>query len=159
MVYGSTYSESWALVIGINDYEHAPPLSYARHDAEAVAAVLEDKFGFKNSNIVKLYDREANRDSIMNAFLQFTTDSYLPDDRLIVFYAGHGYTSSAKRGDVGYLVPANGNVANPATLIRWDELTRNSDLILAKHLLFIMDACYGGLAITRKFRAGSMRFL
>jgi hypothetical protein len=32
-------------------------------------------------------------------------------------------------------------------LIRWDELTRNADLITAKHMLFVMDACYGGLAL------------
>ena len=30
-----------------------------------------------------------------------------------------------------------------------DELTRYADLIPAKHMLFLMDACYGGLALTR----------
>ncbi len=36
---------------------------------------------------------------------------------------------------------------------------RNAELIRAKHLLFIMDACYGGLALTRNISAGSTRFL
>ena len=45
------------------------------------------------------------------------------------------------------------------TLIRWDELIENASLIKAKHMLFIMDACYGGLAVTRYLSPGSMRFL
>lgn len=44
-------------------------------------------------------------------------------------------------------------------VIRWDELTRNADLIRAKHVLFIMDACYGGLALVRSAGAGTTRFL
>ena len=35
-----------------------------------------------------------------------------------------------------------------ATFISWNELTDKADLIVAKHLLFMMDACYGGLALT-----------
>jgi hypothetical protein len=46
-----------------------------------------------------------------------------------------------------------------STLIRWDELTRNADLVRAKHMLFIMDACYGGLALVRNLQPGSARFL
>jgi hypothetical protein len=44
-------------------------------------------------------------------------------------------------------------------MIRWDELTRNSELIRAKHILFLMDACYGGLALTRGVQPGTTRFL
>jgi len=81
------------------------------------------------------------------------------DDRVIVFYAGHGHTLTGIRGEVGYLVPYDADPDDTSTLIRWDELTRNADLIRAKHLLFIMDACYGGLALTRSSHSGSARFL
>ena len=81
------------------------------------------------------------------------------DDRLFVFFAGHGYTVSGKRGEVGYLIPVDGDPDDLSTLIRWDELTRNADLISSKHILYIMDACYGGLAVTRNIPQGSMRFL
>jgi hypothetical protein len=49
----------------------------------------------------------------------------------------------------GFLVPCDGDVSNLASLIRWDDLTRGADLIEAKHILFLMDACYGGLALNR----------
>lgn len=68
-------------------------------------------------------------------------------------------THTGRRGEVGYLVPVDGKPDDLSTLVRWDDLTRNSDLILAKHILFIMDACYGGLALTRAPGPGSMRFL
>jgi hypothetical protein len=65
---------------------------------------------------------------------------------------------TGKRVEVGFLVPCDGDPKNLASLIRWDELTKNSELIPAKHTLFIMDACYGGLAVTRYVPPGSMRF-
>jgi hypothetical protein len=68
-------------------------------------------------------------------------------------------TQTGRRGEVGFLVPHDGDLSNLSTLIRWDDLTRNAELIVAKHILFVMDACYGGLAITRSLSAGSMRFL
>src|SRR5947208_2370067 len=44
-------------------------------------------------------------------------------------------------------------------LIRWDDLTRNADIIPAKHILFVMDACYSGLAIQRAGQPGERRFV
>ena len=78
----------------------------------------------------------------------------------LVFFAGHGHTVSGRRGETGFLVPVDGQLGDLASVIRWDELTRSADLISVKHILFLMDACYGGLALTRQSRApGSMRFL
>jgi Caspase domain len=97
----------------------------------------------------------------MSAYMRLTDrDLVGPDDRLIIFFAGHGHTASGRRGETGFLVPVDGDVANLASLVRWEELTRCADLIAAKHVLFLMDACYGGLALTRKtIPAGSMRLL
>lgn len=157
-MYNPEYNNSWALIIGINTYSTAP-LSYARHDAEAIQKVLIDKFNFPEENTLLLADEKATRSAIIETFLNFAQGHIDPNDRILVFFAGHGYTHSGKRGEVGYLVPVDGAPDNLASLIRWDELTRNGDLIPAKHILFIMDACYGGLAITRSPGPGSMRFL
>jgi Caspase domain len=72
------------------------------------------------------------------------------NDRVLVFYAGHGYTHSSRGRGVGFLVPVEGDVHRLETLVRWDDLTRYADLIPARHVLLIMDACYGGLALTWK---------
>ncbi|MDP6935949.1 MAG: caspase family protein, partial [Candidatus Marinimicrobia bacterium] len=41
------YSQSWALVIGINAYQNVEPLNYAVNDAVAVKEMLVEKYGFK----------------------------------------------------------------------------------------------------------------
>jgi len=41
------YSESKALIIGINEYEEVSPLKFAVSDAEAFVKLLIDEFSFK----------------------------------------------------------------------------------------------------------------
>jgi len=157
--YSPSYENSFALVIGINNYLNASPLGYAVNDAEVVAALLESNFDFKSENIKLLLNESATRNEIMSTFMSYANGEISPNDRIFVFFAGHGMTQTGRRGEVGFLVPYDGDLGNLSTLIRWDDLTRNAELIVAKHILFVMDACYGGLAITRSLSAGSMRFL
>ncbi|MEW8183571.1 MAG: caspase family protein [Candidatus Thiodiazotropha endolucinida] len=157
--YQPNYSISRALIIGINQYQNVSPLGYAVSDAEEISSLLTSDFGFEEENVTLLLDKEATKESIFKEFLRFTNDDIGLDDRVLVFFAGHGYTRNGRRGEVGYLVPSDANMVDFSTLIRWDDLTRNSELVPAKHMLFIMDACYGGLAITRHLKPGSVRFL
>jgi hypothetical protein len=152
------YENSWALVVGINAYQRCGTLGYARNDAQGFAELLVGKLGFPQQNLVLLQDHDATRANIMSSFLRFTHGTK-PNDRVVVFFAGHGHTKTGRRGDVGFLVPVDGECEDIGGLIRWDDLTRNADLIPAKHVLFVMDACYGGLAIPRYVHPGSMRFL
>ena len=46
------YSESWALIIGINEYQNVDPLSFAVNDAVAVNNILIEKYGFNEENIM-----------------------------------------------------------------------------------------------------------
>ena len=152
------YQRSHALVVGIDAYPRSP-LQHARHDAEQVAATLKDRFAFAPDDVTLLMDKDATREAILGAYLGFADDGVQPDDRVFIFYAGHGHTVGGNRGPVGYLIPVDGDSARLSTLIGWDELTRGADLIPAKHILFVMDACYGGLAIRRQLAPGSSRYL
>lgn len=138
--YKPHYADSWALVIGINGYQFASPLSYACNDAYAVASVLRE-MGFDSQNLFLLKDGQATKQAIMDRYLELSSLATEPDDRVVVFFAGHGFTTTGLRGEVGYLVPVDGDKDKPNSLIRWDDLTRNADLIPAKHILFIVDAC------------------
>lgn len=157
--YSPSYRNSFALIIGINKYLKASPLDYAVNDANAVAAILESDFDFKHNNIKILLDENATKNEIMTAFMSYANSKVTSDDRIFVFFAGHGITQTGKRGEVGFLIPHDGDTGKLSTLIRWDDLTRNAELIQAKHVFFVMDTCYGGLAITRALSSGSMRFL
>ena len=153
------YTRSRALVIGIDQYTQASPLEYAVSDAHEFRQTLVDSLGFETDDITYLANEAATRQAILKAFLRFSREDIDVDERLIVFYAGHGLTRTGSRGEIGYLVPHDADMSDFSTFIRWDEFTRNSELVRAKHILFIMDACYGGLALTRSIGPGGARFL
>jgi len=157
--YTPRYFNSRALIIGINKYSTVSPLEYAVKDATAVGEILKSRFGFPEDSIIILINKDATRSKIMDSYMAFANSDIENDDRILFFFAGHGHTQTGKRGEVGFLVPYDGDVNNLSSLIRWDNLTRNAELISAKHILYIMDACYGGLAINRALPPGSMRFL
>jgi hypothetical protein len=155
----SHYENSFGLIIGINEYRYAPPLSYACNDADVVASILTSELGFPASQVTLLKNGAATREAIVEAYLNFSSLAANLDDRLFVFFAGHGMTVEGMRGPIGYLVPVDGDTDKFHTLIRWDDLTRNAELIPAKHILFIIDACYSGLALPRAITPGTQRFL
>jgi uncharacterized caspase-like protein len=152
------YENSYAVVVGIDKYLVAAPLAYAVSDALAIAKAL-GSFGFSEDKICVLTDAQATRFGILRSYLKLCVGGSNTNDRVVFFFAGHGHTERSRRGEVGFLVPHDGDPQDLSSLVRWDELTRNADLIAAKHLLYLMDACYGGLALTRALKPGSMRFL
>ncbi|WP_083875192.1 caspase family protein [Afipia broomeae] len=125
------YRESRAIIIGIDKYQYVSPLLHACNDATAIAKSLVDLFAFPKPNVEVLLNEDATRANILRAFLRLAGESVTEaDDRVLVFFAGHGHTVSGRRGETGFLVPVDGKADDLATLIRWDELTRNADLIL-----------------------------
>ena len=106
------YDNSWAVIIGINEYEHVKPLNYAVQDAEAVKNLLISNFNFPEENITILTDRDATLNTIRTKLFEVAT-SINDGDRLLVYYAGHGETYNLKSGgERGYLIPVDGNLDN-----------------------------------------------
>lgn len=61
------YTNSRALVIGINQYKNAPPLSFAVSDAEVIQQVLVEELSFPEENITCLLDGDATKERIFRA--------------------------------------------------------------------------------------------
>jgi peptidoglycan/xylan/chitin deacetylase (PgdA/CDA1 family)/uncharacterized caspase-like protein len=159
------YRESWAVIIGINDYKNWPKLRYAVNDAKSIEELLVGKFGFKKSNVIKLLDGEATRERIVWALGdQMGNDSKVSkDDRVFVFFAGHGATKKLPSGkEMGYIIPVDADAEVSQTKsISMTQLQEFCELIPAKHLYFVVDSCYSGLALTRggSSAAGSRNYL
>jgi hypothetical protein len=142
------YSQSWALVIGINAYQNVEPLNYAVNDAVAVKEMLVEKYGFKETNIRLILDEEATKDNILAGFSDILAKAR-EKDRVVVFYAGHGETYKLPSGgDMGYLIPVDGNLDNLyLSSIPMKSVYDIADMSYAKHILYLVDACYGGLTL------------
>src|SRR6185436_18853071 len=61
----SYYRESWAVIIGINEYQNWPRLKYCVNDADAIEQMLINQYGFKKNNIIKLLNKDATRERIV----------------------------------------------------------------------------------------------
>ncbi len=155
----ASYTGSHALIIGIDKYQNMQPLSHAVSDARGFRNVLVDEFNFPAENVRELFDYDATLMSIRQAFYSLAQDATNLDDRLIVFFAGHGETKPGVRREFGYLCPTDAHPTCTETLLGWDELITNVDQIKAKHVLFIMDACFSGLALHRSAGAGAARYI
>lgn len=148
----TAYANSWAIVIGINDYAHWPKLEHARHDARAVASTLTGQFGFPASQVIVLEDGQATRNNILAAFHDRLADAGTGrDDRVFVFFAGHGATRRLASGrDLGYIIPVDSRPADFARdAIAMTDIQNIAESLRAKHVMFVMDACYSGLGLTR----------
>ena len=61
---GDVYDNSWALIVGINDYEHVRGLNYAVEDALAMKNMLINVYGFSRNNVRVLTNGEATGSNI-----------------------------------------------------------------------------------------------
>ncbi|MBV8467036.1 MAG: caspase family protein, partial [Burkholderiales bacterium] len=146
------YADSWAVVVGINSYAKWPKLQYAVNDAQAVRDTLVDRFKFPAEHVILLKDGEATRNNILAAFHdKLVHGGVKRNDRVFVFFAGHGATRKLSSGrDVGYIIPVDADTNDVATdAIPMTEIQNIGETLTAKHVFFVMDACYSGLGLTR----------
>jgi peptidoglycan/xylan/chitin deacetylase (PgdA/CDA1 family)/uncharacterized caspase-like protein len=150
------YANSWAILVGIDDYKKWPRLQYAVRDAEGVGQVLVQKFGFAPERVITLKNEQATRAGILGAFHDLlergkNVGGLQPNDRVFMFFAGHGATRKLSSGrDLGYIVPYDADPDKLATdAIPMTEIQNIAESLPAKHELFVMDACYSGLGLTR----------
>lgn len=157
------YNKSYAVVIGIDQYRNLPPdrqLKNAVRDAKGVEDVLSKNFRF--DKIIHLYNQEATKDRILEVLTEELPASMGDQDSLFLFWAGHGDQEQGAQGkEIGYLIPYDGEIGKIRKNLTMTELRDTiSTKLPAKHVFYVMDACYGGLlASTRAVDKKSRRDL
>lgn len=146
--YQAGYRKSWAVVIGINNYQKWPKLEYAVNDAESVAKLLY-KLGFGKDDVIMLLDKEATQQNILRVLGDELYAKTQDEDRVFIFFAGHGQTQDLPTGSkVGYIIPIDGDLNNYySTAISMRQLQDLSDRLRAKHIFYAMDSCFSGLLL------------
>ncbi len=144
------YEESHAVVIGVNEYKKVRSLNSSVADAEAVEEVLLN-FGFPEENITKLVNEQATRQNIQDTLKVEMRERCGEEDRLLVYFAGHGQDYELSEDErVGYLLPVDADPDYlPSRGISMEEVKKWNRHIPAKHILYVIDSCYSGLAATR----------
>jgi formylglycine-generating enzyme required for sulfatase activity len=153
------YKESHALIVGISEYTTWPNLDAVKDDIREVKATLE-RLGFHV--VVKENLLYRDMDKVYRDFvLQYGLD---PENRLLFYFAGHGYTlpmSYGKQNDpddwMGVLLPQDAPMAPrpgvPEEMARFrsngqflpiERFSSWAKEIQARHVLFLFDSCFSG---------------
>jgi hypothetical protein len=129
----------YALVIGNNAYQTLPKLKTAGGDAQAVADILRDQYGFQPTLLLN-----ATRQQIIAALNGYRRE--LDENaNLLIYYAGHGYNDSEV--DKAYWLPVDARLDDNANWISADDITTDTKGIHARHILIISDSCYSGTIV------------
>ncbi len=164
-----SYENSWAIIIGINNYVHLNKLESAVKDALGIAEVLSTRLNFPRENIFLSLDPKPDPDEtpyilpgnvrlstkaeIEDLFLNLLPERAGVNDRVLVFYAGHGEqrpVPGEKEESGAFLIPADAQPGKWNSYIDWETMRRaGDDFCRAKHIFYILDACYSGIVNTR----------
>ena len=144
----STYR---ALIIGNDQYQDQDgrwkPLQTAVSDARAVKNLLENSYGFSDVEVLE----NATRREVLQAF-ESLSKKVLPNDNVLVYYAGHGFMEPETQK--GFWVPVDAKGTDSSTFLRnstiRDELTTIASR--AKHTLLVSDSCFSGSLLRRGTR-------
>lgn len=140
----------WAFIIGINEYLYLPPekqLEAARPDAQALARLLKEKYGFR---VVELYDRGATRKNIHSNLRTFSKQ-LSENDNLLIYYAGHG--EYEKETHLGGWLPSDAKSDEVDTYFSNEEIRAYLKSIKAKHIYTITDSCFSQALMGTKTRS------
>jgi hypothetical protein len=143
------YGRSYALIVAVGDY--SAESGYRKlPNAVPQARELEKTLRGRGFTLFQtLYDRDATRVRIEAAIRNAAAG---PDDRLLVYFGGHGDDEKGFQGKpVGYLVPYDGRKSDLwGTAIPLEKIAGEySSHLRAKHVLFALDSCQSGFAVSR----------
>jgi len=141
------YKESYALLIGVSNYAKGwPDLRGVRKDIEAFSEVLRRQ----DFHVVIVED--PTYDQLIHSFSAFINEYGLdPDNRLLFYFSGHGYTATQSYGDkMGYIVPSD--APDPEKdftgflqkAVDMHQIEVFAKRIQSRHALFIFDSCFSG---------------
>ncbi|MFK8021392.1 MAG: caspase family protein [Pseudomonadales bacterium] len=134
------YGNYHALVIGNKQYQSLPSLRTSVNDTEAVAAILEQQYGFKVRKLV-----DATRYDILSALNELRSELN-EDDNLLIYYAGHGTLDEVNNR--GHWMPVDAEEDSSANWISNIAITDIINAMNARKVLIVSDSCYSG-AMTR----------
>lgn len=136
----SIFGTYHALIIANTRYDKLDDLSTPKNDADAIADILKQRYGF---TITRIYD--ATRYEILSA-LNKARRELTEKDNLLLYYAGHGEYDKANNR--GHWLPVDAENDSTANWISTVAITDILNAMSAKHVLVVADSCYSG-ALTR----------
>ena len=154
----TAFTHSLAAVIGVDAYGPSiPRLTTAVNDATRLAALLQAEHGYETILLTQeATGQPITQERLRTLFNQELAARLGPDDRLLVYFAGHGVALDGDDGPAGYLVPQDARPDDPSSLLAMTDLHKWLTDLPCRHMLAILDCCFAGAfrwAVTRHLGA------
>ena len=133
---------TFAVVIGNEDYKYVAPVTFARRDAEIFAKYCHVTLGMPDDN-VRLYTNATYAD-LLDAIDDIKTiaRAYSGDISVIFYYAGHGVPSASSRN--AFLLPVDSRANQFNTSYSIEKLYSELSGLGARSVTVLLDACFSG---------------
>jgi hypothetical protein len=132
---------NYAFLIGCQNYQDSriPSLENPVSDAIKLKMLLRDNYGFAGENIITLFNPD--RKEFKRQVLELS-ENMLPEDNLLIFYAGHGVWQADEKK--GYWMLADAVSEDVNSWISNREVLDWLGKLPTRHILLIADACFSG---------------
>ncbi len=131
-----------AMVTGIAEYAELPSVTFADRSAQSFADLIQRQYGIAPANLLMLTNQDATGVRWM-ARLQTIARRATENDKLIVYYAGHGAPTPS--GKTTILVPQDSSANIPEdSPFRLSEVYKILLSSRAKQILVVLDTCFSG---------------
>ena len=131
-----------AMVTGIAEYAELPSVSFADRSAQSFSELIQRQYGITPANLTLLTNQDATGVRWMGR-LQAIAKRATENDRLIVYYAGHGAPTPS--GKTTILVPQDSSSNIPEdSPFRLSEIYKILLSSRAKQILVVLDTCFSG---------------
>ncbi len=142
----TNFTHSLAIVIGIDAYANGiPRLTTAVNDAARLADLLADAHGYETVLLTeRATGQPVTRERLRAFFAEELQTRLGEDDRLLVYFAGHGVALDGDDGPAGYLVPQDARPGDSASMLAMADLHAWLAALPCRHMLAILDCCFAG---------------
>lgn len=138
------YNKSYALVVGISDFDHFNPLE-TTEDPLKIKDYLLNEAGFDYVHM--LTGSRVTMRRLRNLMVDVLPGKMGPQDRFLFYWSGHGVTDERNRDNVfGHLPLKNSKRDQFSTMLDMDSLSQWDKRLSAKQTLYLLDACFSGYA-------------
>lgn len=140
--------KSYAIVIGVSQYNDKA-LTYlpSERDAFRIKEYLINEAGFDQVHLIT--GEKVTLDTIREYMLDYYPKKLLKNDRFLFYWSGHGLTAGRAGRKLGYLALKESSVNKFSTMISMTNITQWDRHIQAKQTLYLLDACFSGIAASR----------
>lgn len=146
-VEGKPFGRYYALVVGVQNYDHLAPLKTPIADAEAVADVLQRRYGFETTLL-----RNPDYYTLTGELVRVLANRKA-DDNVLIYFAGHGELD----GKEGFWLPRDATQTRESALPN-SLLVSSMTQFAGRTLLVIADSCFGAALAAPREISGPLEY-